>query len=49
MGGWWEAIPVEKAGDLLKLRWREKYAANVPFDYDAATVRTLASICPDAA
>ena len=36
-GGWWEAIPVEKAGDRLKLRWREKYAANVPFDY-AATV-----------
>jgi hypothetical protein len=44
---WWEAIPVEKAGDLFKLRWREKYAANVPlitrprFD--------LALICPDAA
>ena len=29
-GAWWEAIPVEKAGDLFKLRWREKYAANVP-------------------
>jgi hypothetical protein len=46
-GAWWEAIPVEKAGDLFKLRWREKYAANVPlitrprFD--------LALICPDAA
>jgi hypothetical protein len=46
-GAWWEAIPVEKAGDLFKLRWREKYAANVPlitrprFD--------LALICPEAA
>jgi len=46
-GAWWEAIPVEKAGDLFRLRWREKYAANVPlitrprFD--------LALICPDAA
>jgi hypothetical protein len=46
-GAWWEAIPVEKAGDLFKLRWREKHAANVPlitrprFD--------LALICPDAA
>jgi hypothetical protein len=46
-GAWWEAIPVEKAGDLFKLHWREKYAANVPlitrprFD--------LALICPDAA
>jgi hypothetical protein len=45
-GAWWEAIPVEKAGDGFKLRWREKYAANVPlitrqrFD--------LALICPDA-
>ena len=46
-GAWWEAIAVEKAGDLFKLRWREKYAANVPlitrprFD--------LALICPNAA
>jgi hypothetical protein len=45
-GAWWEAIPVEKAGDAFKLRWREKYAANVGlitrprFD--------LALICPDA-
>jgi hypothetical protein len=45
-GAWWEAIPVEKACDLFKLRWREKYAANIPlitrprFD--------LALICPDA-
>ena len=28
-GAWWEAIPVEKAGDLFRLRWREKHAANV--------------------
>ena len=46
-GAWWEAIPVEKTGDLFKLRWREKHAANVPlimrprFD--------LALICPGAA
>ena len=46
-GAWWEAIPVEKSGDLFKLRWREKYAANVGlitrqrFD--------LVLICPDAA
>ena len=46
-GAWWEAIPVDKTGDLFKLRWREKYAANVPlitrprFD--------LALICPNAA
>ena len=45
-GTWWEAIPVETVGDAFKLRWREKYAANVPlitrprFD--------LALICPDA-
>jgi hypothetical protein len=45
-GAWWEAIPVEKVSDGFKLRWREKYAANVPlitrhrFD--------LALICPDA-
>ncbi len=45
-GACWEAIPVEKAGDAFKLRWREKYAANVGlitrprFD--------LALICPDA-
>ena len=46
-GAWWEAIPVDKTGDLFKLRWREKHAANVPlitrprFD--------LALLCPDAA
>ena len=46
-GAWWEAIPVEKVGDGFKLRWREKYAANVPL----ITRRrfALALICPDAA
>jgi hypothetical protein len=41
---WWEAIPVEKAGDLFKLRWRDN--TNVP-----PTTRPrfeLALICPDA-
>ena len=41
---WWEAIPVEKAGDLFKLRWRDN--ANVP-----PTTRPrfeLALICPEA-
>ena len=28
-GAFWEAITVEKAVDLFKLCWREKYAANV--------------------
>jgi hypothetical protein len=45
-GAWWEAIPVEKAGDLFRLRWREKHAANV-----ALITRPrldLALICPDA-
>jgi hypothetical protein len=43
--GWWEAIAIEKAGDVFKLRWRDH--ANIPpfsrsrFD--------LALICPDAA
>jgi hypothetical protein len=44
-GAWWEAIPVEKAGDLFKLRWRAKHAANV-----ALITRPrldLALICPD--
>jgi hypothetical protein len=44
---WWEAIPVEKDGNLFKLRWWEKYAANV-----ALITRPrleLALICPDAA
>jgi hypothetical protein len=46
-GAWWEAIPVEKAGDVFKLRWREKYAADVGL----ITRRRLdlVLICPDAA
>jgi hypothetical protein len=45
-GAWWEAMTVEKAGDVFKLRWREKYAPDVGlitrprFD--------LVLICPDA-
>ena len=46
-GAWWEAIPVEKAGDGFKIRWREKYAANVPLI--TRPRRDLALICPDAA
>jgi hypothetical protein len=46
-GAWWEAIPVEKAGDLFKLRWREKHAANVPLI--SRPRLDLALICPDAA
>jgi hypothetical protein len=42
---WWEAIPVEKAGDLFKLRWHANASAppitRPRFD--------LALICPDAA
>jgi hypothetical protein len=45
-GAWWEAIPVEKAGDLFKLRWREKYAANVGLITRPRL--DLALICPDA-
>jgi hypothetical protein len=46
-GAWWEAIPVEKVGDGFKLRWREKYAANVPLITRQRFA--LALICPDAA
>jgi hypothetical protein len=43
---WWEAIPVEKDGDLFKLRWRDNHA-NVP---PVSRQRfELALICPDAA
>jgi hypothetical protein len=43
---WWEAIPVEKDGDLFKLRWRDNHA-NVP---SITRQRCdLALICPDAA
>ena len=45
-GAWWEAIPVEKVGDGFKLRWREKYAANVPLITRPRL--DLALICPDA-
>jgi hypothetical protein len=46
-GAWWEAIPVEKAGDSFKLRWREKYAANVPLITRPRL--NLALLCPNAA
>ena len=43
-GDWWEAIPIEKAGDGFKLRWRD-YATLPP----AIRPRLeLALICPDA-
>jgi hypothetical protein len=45
-GAWWGAIPVEKAGDLFKLRWREKYAADVGLITRPRL--DLALICPDA-
>jgi hypothetical protein len=45
-GAWWEAITVEKAGDLFKLRWREKHAANVGLITRPRL--NLALICPDA-
>jgi hypothetical protein len=46
-GAWWEAIPVEKAGDLFRLRWREKHAANVGLITRPRL--DLALLCPDAA
>jgi len=46
-GAWWEAITVEKAGDLFKLRWREKHAANVGLITRPRL--DLALLCPDAA
>jgi hypothetical protein len=42
---WWEAIPVEKAGETFKLRWRD-YATVPPISRDRFA---LALICPDAA
>jgi hypothetical protein len=42
---WWEAIPVEKAGDTFKLRWRD-YGTVPPISRDRFA---LALICPDAA
>jgi hypothetical protein len=43
---WWEAIPVEKAGDTFKLRWRDYEAALAPITRQRLA---LALICPDAA
>jgi hypothetical protein len=45
-GAWWEAIPVEETGGGFKLRWREKYAANVGLITRPRL--DLALICPDA-
>lgn len=43
-GSWWEAVPIEKAGDSIKLRWRDHLRITPitrrRFD--------LALICPDA-
>jgi hypothetical protein len=42
---WWEAIPIEKAGDNFKLRWRD-FSTVPPINRQRFT---LALICPDAA
>jgi hypothetical protein len=42
---WWEAIPVEKAGDTFKLRWRD-FSTVPPISRQRFE---LALICPDAA
>jgi hypothetical protein len=42
---WWEAIPIERAGDAFKLRWRD-YAAVPPITRQRLA---LALVCPDAA
>jgi hypothetical protein len=42
---WWEAIPVEKANDNFKLRWRD-YGTVPPISRERFE---LALICPDAA
>jgi hypothetical protein len=42
---WWEAIPIEKAGDLLKLRWRNQVGGMTPITRPRLE---LALICPDA-
>jgi hypothetical protein len=42
---WWEAIPVEKAGETFKLRWRD-FSTVSPVSRDRLA---LALICPDAA
>jgi hypothetical protein len=41
---WWEAIPVEKAGNTFELRWRD-YTTLPPISRDRVA---LALICPDA-
>ena len=41
---WWEAIPIEKAGDVFKLRWRD-YSTVPPITRQRFA---LALICPDA-
>jgi hypothetical protein len=41
---WWEAIPIEKAGDTFKLRWRD-FSTVPPISRDRFA---LALICPDA-
>jgi hypothetical protein len=42
---WWEAVPIEKAGDAFKLRWRD-FVAVAPITRQRLD---LALICPDAA
>jgi hypothetical protein len=42
---WWEAVPIEKAGDRFKLRWRD-FSTVSPVSRDRFA---LALICPDAA
>ena len=43
---WWEAIPIEKTGDLFKLRWRDQVGGITPITRPRLE---LALICPDAA
>jgi hypothetical protein len=43
---WWEAIPIEKAGDLFKLRWRNNPTKAPPITRSRFE---LALICSDAA
>jgi hypothetical protein len=45
MSAWWEAIPVEKAGDLFKLRWRNNPTNAPPI---TRSRYELALICADA-
>ena len=43
-GSWWEAVPIEKVGEGLKLRWRD-YSRIAPVTRQRLE---LALICPDA-